>query len=464
MYPSGGRRLWTFGLIVLAAFSLGILSGAAAGSFRLLPAPQTPSLSTWHTWVLTTPDQFRAAAPPMDEASLAQEVGQLEALASARDAGVLNQIAYWNSGPPSYRWNQIALEIMKAAPAPVGFRQMALVQAAVHDATLAAWESKLAHNRLRPSEFNLNLTTVIDVPLSPSYPSDYAATGAAVLEVLRWLYPDSGTRLEQLLDEATLSRLYAGVEYPSDVAAGLEIGRQVAALVIARAQADGSSTEWTGSVPTEPGLWTGENPAFPMAGSWQPWVMASGDQFRPAPPPAVDSVEHAAELDEVRGFERTPVSNATALFWEYAAGGRHIYAYWNQVASELILAADWADHPLEAARAYALTNIAGYDAMVGCWDAKYAYWAMRPFQADPDFKPLFTTPNHPGYPSAHSCMSSAAAGVLAHLFPAESGRVLALAQEAGDSRIWAGIHFRSDVEAGSSLGANVAQAVIATGG
>jgi membrane-associated phospholipid phosphatase len=86
---------------------------------------------------------------------------------------------------------------------------------------------------------------------------------------------------------------------------------------------------------------------------------------------------------------------------------------------------------------------------------------MRPFQLDPEFTPLFNTPNHPGYPSAHSCISSAMAGVLTELFPVDAAEVLDLAQQATESRIWAGIHFRSDVEAGIALGENVADAVIA---
>jgi membrane-associated phospholipid phosphatase len=98
--------------------------------------------------------------------------------------------------------------------------------------------------------------------------------------------------------------------------------------------------------------------------------------------------------------------------------------------------------------------------MVACWDTKYTYWLIRPFQLDPEFSPLFATPNHPSYPSAHSCISSAMSGVLAHLFPTDAAEVDSLAQEATESRLWGGIHYRIDLEAGTEIGENVAAALI----
>ncbi len=149
------------------------------------------------------------------------------------------------------------------------------------------------------------------------------------------------------------------------------------------------------------------------------------------------------------------------MFWEYGAGGRRVHRFWNEEASRLVLEAGLGDNPPLAARAYALLNIATHDALTACWDAKYTYWDMRPFQLDPEFSPLFTTPNHPSYPSAHSCLSTAAANTLAYLFPPNAADVIALAHEAGQARVWGGIHFRSDIVAGEALGKSVADAVIA---
>src|SRR5690606_6130258 len=113
--------------------------------------------------------------------------------------------------------------------------------------------------------------------------------------------------------------------------------------------------------------------------------------------------------------------------------------------NRLILQSDWQDDAPRAAQAYALLNTAGHDTGVACWDAKYTYWAIRPHQLDAEFSPLFAVPGHPSYPSAHSCYSSAAANVLAHLFPTDADEVFMLANEASESRIWAGLHFRSDL-------------------
>jgi len=94
------------------------------------------------------------------------------------------------------------------------------------------------------------------------------------------------------------------------------------------------------------------------------------------------------------------------------------------------------------------------------WDGKYAYWAIRPFQLDPNFKPQFTTPGHPSYPAAHATISTAVAETLCYLFPGEAEELQAFANEAADSRVWAGIHYPSDVAAGVTLGESVAKKVI----
>jgi membrane-associated phospholipid phosphatase len=197
-----------------------------------------------------------------------------------------------------------------------------------------------------------------------------------------------------------------------------------------------------------------------LAGTWKTWVLTSGSEVRPGPPPAYDSVQMASEMAEVKNFARTPKTNADAFFWEYAAGGTRNYWFWNDQATRKILEYQLDRNPPQAARVYALASVAYYDASVACWDAKYTYWAMRPFQLDPEFKPLFTTPNHPSYPSAHGCLSGAAGAMLAWLFPRDAASLAALVDQAGESRVWAGLHFRSDVVVGVVIGRTVAWKVI----
>jgi len=104
-----------------------------------------------------------------------------------------------------------------------------------------------------------------------------------------------------------------------------------------------------------------------------------------------------------------------------------------------------------------------FDALIGCWDAKYHYWTLRPSQANSAISLAFPLPNHPTYPSGHSCVSSTAGRVLTHFFPDRAAELVNSVNEAGFSRILAGIHFRFDLTAGSQLGNAVAVWAIARG-
>lgn len=463
----GGKRRKTFP----AVFGLGLIVVLIAGmvAAALNPGVATaskggliePQAGTWRTWVLENGSQLRPPAPPSRQETKA-EILELKGLAGQRDQAALDQIAYWNTGAPAYRWNEIAIEeaLFANQGSPVAGRTLALVHAAVYDATVAAWDAKYSYHRLHPSQFDRTFTTVIENPRSPSYPSEHAVTAGAASEVLAYLFPDRAESLREKAREAGEAFLLAGVNYPSDVEAGLELGRQVAALVIERAKTDGSDVPWDGSIPTGPGYWSGQNPALPMAGTWKTWVLENGSEFRPEPPFAYDSAERAAEMDELRNFQRTPKSNAHALFWEYGAGGTRNYVYWNELLSRKLLEYRLDDNAPRVARAFALVNIAYYDSVVACWDAKYTYWTLRPFQLDPTFQPLFTTPNHPSYPSAHSCLSGAAAELLGYLFPGDAEGYRSMVDVIGESRLWSGLHFRSDITAGENLAQAVAAKVI----
>jgi membrane-associated phospholipid phosphatase len=108
-----------------------------------------------------------------------------------------------------------------------------------------------------------------------------------------------------------------------------------------------------------------------------------------------------------------------------------------------------------------MVQVAMHDSGVACWDAKYTYWTLRPHQYDTTYRPLFTVANHPSFPSAHSCFSAAAAGVMTALFPRETAPMAELVREAGQARIWGGLHYESDITAGNAIGHAVAARVIA---
>jgi membrane-associated phospholipid phosphatase len=432
-----------------------VLLVAAAASAQQIE----PGAGTWTTFVIRSGDELRVPPAP-DRAATGREIEWLKTLPGNRTPAVRDQIKYWDAGAPAYRWIEIALNTAlvrrPGARQPV-YRTMALLNVAMYDATIAAWSAKYAHNRPRPSQADPTLVPLLPNPRSPSYPSDYAATAGAASTVLSYLFPDDTRLFTELAEEAARSRLFARVEHPSDYHAGLELGRSVGAKVVEYARNDQFDTRWNGTVPTGPGMWIGTNPSSPLAGTWKTWLLASGDQFRPPPPPSFDSAQMAAELAEVKNFPRDFNASQIGLYQETQDS---TFTYWYDFASRKIFEEKLDNNPPRAARAYALMAVAEFDSIVACWDAKFAYWAMRPNQLDPAITTLFRTPNHPSYPAAHACDSAAIATVIANLFPREAQLMWQKAEESGWSRLWAGIHFRSDIEAGLEIGRKVGQLAI----
>src|ERR1700730_12834677 len=198
--------------------------------FGSLFAQVEPNAGKWQTWILSSGNQMRLAKPPGDTET-ASEAQSLKQIMASADDGDRAQVAYWDAGSPAYRWMQIASQQMIGhnLAAPFYTRGMALVAAAVYDATVAAWDSKYAWNRPRPSQTDPGIAPLVAVPQSPSYPSEHAVAAGAAAAVLSYLFPDSATTIASMADEAAQSRLYAGTEYPSDSAAGLGVGRAVGA-------------------------------------------------------------------------------------------------------------------------------------------------------------------------------------------------------------------------------------------
>ena len=420
-----------------------------------------PHAGNWKTWVIESGRHSRVPPPP-DRAATETELSELAQMADRNDRAALDRVAYWDTGAPSYRWSEIAIaeHLKSGIPWQIAARNLALMHIAIYDAMVAAWDSKYAYNRPRPTMSKAGLVTVVASPLSPSYPAEHAVAAGAASEVLAYIFPDRATFFREGAEEAAWSRVAAGVNYKSDAAAGLTLGRQVAGLVIARGKSDGTDAKWTGSVPVGPGRWSGANPILPMAGMWKPWALSSPGEFRPAPPIPYNSPEKTAELAEIKNFPRTALTNNEALFWEAAAGGLRAHQYWNEQLSKKTLEYRLDGNPPRAARAFVLPFVTLYDAAIACWEAKYAYWAIRPFQLDPEVKPIFATPNHPSYPAAHACSSIAITKVLGYLFPRDAEALAALGERAAESRIWAGIHYRSDIVAGRQLAIAVADKVI----
>ena len=421
-----------------------------------VPLHAADNVKTGPLWLISCPTELQSLPPPV---SVDADLSQLREIVAERKAADLERISWWNAGGPSYRWNELILDEMlkRFVTQPLASRHLALVHAAFDDAIATTFTAKKLHGRSRPSQADPSLSVALAVPDSPSYPSDFAAAATVAADLVGYLMPEAKAHFQALAEEAIRTRLLAGVEFPSDVAAGRELGRRVAALAIERGKGDGSDRVWSGTVPQGPGRWTGTNPIAPQAAAWKPFVMDRSDMLRPAPPPAHDSAEIKAQLDELKAFKRTPQTNNTAIYWE-VFGGVRIHHLWNQTARTKIL--EYGLDPLAAARVLAIMNIAVYDAAVACWDAKYAYWFIRPAQLDPDHKPLFPAPNHPSYPAAHGCLSTAAATTLATSFPADAKMLAEMGRQAAEARISAGIHYRVDTDVGQRMGREAADLVM----
>lgn len=197
---------------------------------------------------LTSGDQLRLSSPP-DEAATRAEIAQLKAIAKQRDAATLERITWWNAGPPGYRWTSIAIP-PGPANASLHSRIMALLSVAIYGATVAAWDSKYAYNRLRPTAFDPSLTAALPNPQSPSYPSEHAVVAGVASTVLAYLFPDKADYFRSRADEAAEVWVQAGLHYPSDVKTGLELGRAVGALIVEWAKQDGSDKTGTVDIPS----------------------------------------------------------------------------------------------------------------------------------------------------------------------------------------------------------------------
>ena len=348
----------------------------------------------------------------------------------------------WQTGGPVYLWNQEAVAALlnrQQGNLPAS-RVLALLHATLYDVALVAEEAR------KPES---------------SYPGTTTAMNTAALAVLSALVPTEAGRFRALADEGNMLHREAGLETEADAAAGKLIGEEVAKAALARSRDDGSQARWAGTVPTGPGKWLATSPpAGPGMPQWRTWVLPSADAIRPAPPPEFGSPRFTAALAEVKTFARAPQAIENAIYWHAYGGGRN-YQMWNRELGSRALEHGYAQDTLRIAAAFAALSMAYADAHIACWDAKYHYWYIRPSQADPGITTLVPLPSHPSYPSAHSCLSSAGAGVLAALFPVEARQFDELTKQSGESRIAAGLHYRFDCEAGEEIGRRAAALALA---
>ena len=299
--------------------------------------------------------------------------------------------------------------------------------------------------------------------------SDRGAVAGASVVTLTYLFPASAQALEELV--TVQANAGPGQPHPA-FAAGEAIGRAVGAQIVSRAIADHFSAPNTAVPPVGPGYWTSSAvPPTPVDGGQlkgvTSWFLTSSDQFKPVPHPPFGSAEFNAALAEIRQLSDNrslhPEQTQIATFWALSRGTPTTSGFWLSVPTDSGWVAQHGMSELETTHMYALMSATVFDAQIGCWDEKLTSWLIRPWKADPAITVVAAVgkPNHPSYPSGHSCLSASAGEVLGAFFPEKSAQLSAMVAQAGLSRMYGGIHYGFDISAGQTLGRNVARFTMA---
>jgi PAP2 superfamily len=349
---------------------------------------------------------------------------------------------------------------------------MGLVHAAIYDAAVAV------SGGYRPYHVS---------PVVPPGASLDAAVATAAHRVLVELFPAQ----EADLDAAYVASL-AGIPEGQPKTDGIEAGEQVGVGILDLPTVEGlNSTVPYIQPPPGPGVYEPTASATPLGTKLPrvvPLALEEASQFRPDGPLPLSRLEYAANLRQVKKLGRldstvrTEEQTRTALFWT-----DHDIPQWNR--NLVRLAAQRNLGPVQTARMLAMAHVAGSDAMIACFDAKYHYLSWRPLHAiqradtdgnpltqpDPAWQPLRPTPNHPEYPSAHACHSTAVTVALEKFFGTSAvsfsldslatgetryyDRLKDVVQEVNRARVWAGFHFWNSDQEGSALGRKVGRFV-----
>jgi hypothetical protein len=379
-------------------------------------------------------------------------------------------------------WNQATLgAIQQDATDPLfASRALAMVQAAEYDAVNAIEGTPAYYVKIT----------------APAGASVDAAVDAAAHDVLVDLYPAQQATFDALLT-SQLALLPAG-QATTD---GETVGQAAGNAIIAMRANDGSQNFVDFTPGTATGDWQPTAPMYALAldpqwANLTPFALTSPSQFRPAGPPALtsqqwsDAVNQVESLGAVKSSARTADQTQIAQFWNDASGTDTPPGHWNAIAETV--AQQQGDSLVADARLFAELDISLADAGITAWNTKYQYDTWRPITviqtggagvnpsvtADPTWEPLLTTPNFPEYISGHSTFSGAASTVLDAVFGTSvsfSSTEVTLpgvtrsytsfdqaAQEAGMSRIYAGIHFLFSDTDGLAAGQAVAKWDLAT--
>jgi hypothetical protein len=368
-------------------------------------------------------------------------------------------------------WNEKALALVepRVPPAQV-YRARAMVHVAMFDAV-----NSIEH-RYRPY--------LVQFTATPQTSKD-AAAAAAASAVLAGLLPQARD------DVNTALRSYLET-IPSGKAKddGIRLGDMVGAKILEARANDGADEPDSYRPRTTPGVYVPTAPTFaPMWANLRPFALTSPAQFRPEPPPKLDTTRWAADYNEIKelGSKTSPKRSAKqtedARFWLMTGSP------YDPIVRQIVATRQMS--VLDASRFMALTSVAMEDAIIAVLDAKYHYEFWRPITAirngdlqnnpaisrDPSWQPIDNTPMHPEYPCAHCIVAASIAavmeGVLGRDVPEFSAisttapgithrwsNAQALVKEVSQARIWAGFHYRFSTQVGADMGYKIGGYVI----
>lgn len=467
----------------------------------LNPANQDMAAGTWKTVLLSSPTEIPVSAPTATTSpDYVAQLAEIKTWQSRLTREEKESVDYWSAGAV-LRWNEIMRDLVAKhnrppyqnvdgsypipsaanplayptfpfANPPYAARAYAYVAAAQYDALVAAWHYKKQYNRPAPYKVDAALQVMVPKTDLPSYPSEDAVVIGTSVELLKLLFPGDQDFIQQKAEEHRRARIIAGANVRSDLEAGEALGKAVAQKFVTRARGDRAG----GAVGT-PAIWKQMEDDC-IAGGETPWLSLESPKrppmlpvfgkvkgflvdslaciaLRPGPPPPVKSQKMKEELEEVYQMVNNPTRERIRIvhYWADGVGTYTPPGHWNAIAADDFVQKGYSE--VRWARNMALLNMALMDAAIVCWDTKNYYFNPRPSQLRPEIKTLTGVPNFPAYISGHSTFSAAAATVLGHILPERATAYNQMASEASMSRLYGGIHFRSDCEVGLEVGKGV---------
>jgi len=374
-------------------------------------------------------------------------------------------------------WNAIMQSIVTSSNPFAQARSNAIVELAVFEAVNAV-----------TGGYRPYLGTIS----APAGASPEAAAIAAAHRTLVVLYPANTAALDAA-EAVSLSAIPDG-QPKTD---GIAVGEAAANAILALRANDGSALIVPYTPGTDPGDWRPTPPAFAPAllpgwGQVTTFGILSGSQFRSAPPPVLGSGDYARNYNEVklvgdvnstvRPQDRTDVARFYIIpaVQVYNPAARQVSAAQGKTLSQ-------------NAHDFALLAIAMCDGLISSMETKFFYNRWRPVTAiragdtdgnrktEPDaaWLPLIPTPPFPSYPSAHASAGGAARRILERIYgkdgfqvtltsPTAPGVTLhytawkQITDDIDDARVFGGIHFRNDQEAGGRQGWQVGSFILET--